>query len=404
MINRHQAIIDGVKKECLSQLTEDDFLRSQDDEAAFKKKIESLTNSILRNRGDISLSAQDKQMILAQIISDITGLGPIEKLLHDPKISEVMVNGYTQVYVEKSGKLELTGVTFKDEQHLEYFVEKILAPLGRHITESEPYIDARLNDGSRVNAIRHPISLIGTILTIRKFSPQIISIDDLVNQKSLSREAADFLSSCVRSRINIIVSGSSGAGKTTMLNVLSNFIPENERIITVEDIAELQLGGRHVLRLEARPANIEGRGEITIRKLIRNALHMRPDRIIVGEVRSSEVLDMLQAMTTGHEGSMATLHANSALEALERLEMLTLMDSPNISASVARRQIISAVDLIVHMVRLPTGMRKVSQISELIKDNRTEFRLQDIFHAAEDALDLKFAGSSSLARSRLKKG
>ncbi len=324
-------------------------------------------------------------------------------MLHDPEVSEIMVNGPKQVYIERNGKLELSSITFKDGNHLQYFVEKILSPLGKRVSESEPYIDARLSDGSRVNVISHPVSLVGTILTIRKFSRQILSMGDLIKQKSISQQAADFLSACVQAKINIIISGGSGAGKTTLLNILSNYILEDERVITVEDTAELQLKGKHILRLETKSPNIEGRGEITMRQLIRNALHMRPDRIIVGEVRSSEVLDMLQAMTTGHEGSMATLHANSSSEALDRLEMLTLMDNPNISVAVAKRQIISAVDLIVYMVRFPDGSRKVSQISESLKDARTEFKLHDIFYRDADSIsELKFSGNIPLIYNRFK--
>ena len=404
MINKHQELIDFIKKDCLAQLTESDFLQSQENEPAFRKKIEAMINVSLKHKGDSSLNAQERQMILAQVISDITGLGPIEKMFHEPQVSEVMVNGPKQIYVEKNGRLELSNVTFRDEQHLEYFVEKILAPLGRHVTEAEPYIDARLPDGSRVNVVRHPISLIGTVLTIRKFSRKILTMEDLVERKSLSQAAGEFLSACVRARMNIIISGGSGAGKTTMLNVLSNFIPQDQRVVSIEDIAELQLKGRHIVRMEARPANIEGKGEINIRKLLKNALHMRPDRIIVGEVRSSEILDMLQAMTTGHEGSMATVHANSALEALDRLEILTLMDNPNFSSSVAKRHIISAIDIIAHMTRLPDGSRKVSQISEVSKENRNDFKLQDIFYAGDsNGFEMKFTGNIPLVYDRLNK-
>ena len=402
MLSGHQEIINSIKKECLSQIDESEFLQPQGDTSLLRKKIESLFNRFLKSRKDISLGAQERQLILGQVVSDILGLGPIEKVLHDPEVSEIMVNGPKQVYIERKGKLELTDITFKDEEHLHYFVEKILSPLGRRVSESEPYIDARLSDGSRVNVIGHSISLVGTSLTIRKFSRQILTIADLINLKILTKEAAAFLSACVQSRLNVIISGGSGVGKTTLLNVLSNCIPENERVITIEDTAELQLRGKHVLRLETRPANIEGKGEITIRELVKNALHMRPDRIIIGEVRSSEVLDMLQAMTTGHEGSMSTLHANSAPETLDRLEMLTLMDNPNISTIVARRQIITAVDLIVYMVRLPDGKRKVSQISELAKDSKNEFKLQDVFSFGDDnSLDLAITGNKPLSYDRL---
>ena len=399
-----QEVIEHIKKECLSQLEESEFLRSQDDASVLVKKVEFLLNKFLKSRSDVSLNSQERHLILSQVVADILGLGPIEKLLHSPEVSEIMVNGPKQVYIEKNGVLELTDITFKDDDHLHYFVEKILSPLGRRVTELEPYIDARLKDGSRVNVISHPVSLGGTVVTIRKFSRQVLTMEDLINLKSISREAADFLSACAKSRLNIIISGSSGAGKTTLLNVLSNSIPEHERVVTIEDAAELQLKGKHILRLEARPSNIEGKGEITIRQLVKNALHMRPDRIVIGEVRSSEVLDMIQAMTTGHEGSMSTIHANSSLEVLDRLEMLTLMDNPNISTVVARRQIVTAIDLIVYMVRMPSGERRLSQVSELIKDSRDEFKLRDIFSSGDDnSRDLYFTGNIPLCYERLKK-
>lgn len=400
---RHQNLISDVKTEIMSQLTKEDF-SNLTDEAALRKKIELLFNVFLRQHREYWLNSHERQNLLAQVTSDIWGLGPIERLLHDPEITEIMVNGPSQVYIEKGGKIELTDVKFKDEQHMQYFVEKILSPLGRHITKLEPYVDARLGDGSRVNIVRNPVSLVGTIITIRKFSQYLSKMDDLIKLKTVNHQAADFLAVCVRARINIVISGSSGSGKTTMLNTISNYIPKDERVIIIEDTAELNLSGKHSLRLETRPPNIEGKGEITIRQLVKNALHMRPDRVIVGEVRSNEVLDMLQAMTTGHEGSMTTLHSNSAFEALDRLEMLTLMDNPNISPSVARRQIVNAVDLVIHMVRLPDGSRKVSQVAELLKDNKEEFRLSDIFSALDDNVsDLKFNGLSPLLYSRLKK-
>lgn len=403
MIGKHQELIEAIKKDCLSQITEAELIEMQGNFLLFERKITPLFKNALRKRHDVSLSNDERQLILSSVISDILGLGPIENLLREPEVSEVMVNGPGQVYIEKNGRLELSGVTFQDETHLQYFVEKILSPLGRRLTESEPCVDARLDDGSRVNLIAYPVSLGGTILTIRKFSRRILRIEDLIEQKSITRGAADFLCACVEAKVNIIVSGGSGAGKTTLLNILSNYILENERVIAIEDAAELQLKGKHILRLEARPANIEGKGEVTIRRLLRNALHMRPDRIIVGEVRSVEVLDMLQAMTTGHEGSMTTLHANSSSEALDRLEMLTLMDNSNISAAVARRQIISAVDLIVHMARFPDGSRRVVQISELLKDAKTEFKLYDIFYREEtDLSDLKLSGDIPSICNRLK--
>lgn len=403
MAVEYQELISSIKKECLNQISESELYECQRNEALLRKKVELIINSYLKSNRALYVSFAERQIILAHIVSDLLGLGPIERLLHDPEVSEIMVNGHTQVYVEKRGKLELTTVTFKDEEHLVYFIEKILSPLGRRVTEADPYIDARLKDGSRVNVVSYPVSLIGTILTIRKFSQQLLTMDDLIKGGSISEEAADFLAACVKVKANIILSGCSSAGKTTMLDILSHSIPPDERVITIEDTAELQLKGRHILRLETRPSNIEGKGEIAIRDLIKNALHMRPDRIIVGEVRSSEVLDMLSAMTTGHEGSMATMHANSSLEALDRLEMLTLMGNANISPVVARRQIISAVDILVHIVRLTDGFRKVVQISELNKSSKTEFELQDIFYADDNYMsDLRCQGRIPLLYQKLK--
>ena len=403
MAVEYQELISSIKKECLNQISESELYECQRNEASLRKKVELILNGYLKSSRALYVSSEERRILLAHIVSDLLGLGPIERLLHDPEVSEIMVNGPHQVYVEKRGKLELTTVTFKDEEHLVYFIEKILSPLGRRVTEADPYIDARLKDGSRVNVVSYPVSLIGTILTIRKFSQQLLTMDDLIKGGSISKEAADFLAACVKVKANIILSGCSGAGKTTMLDILSHFISPDERVITIEDTAELQLKGRHILRLETRPSSIEGKGEIAIRDLIKNALHMRPDRIIVGEVRSSEVFDMLSAMTTGHEGSMATMHANSSLEALDRLEMLTLMGNANISPVVARRQIISAVDILVHIVRLTDGFRKVVQISELNKSNKTEFELQDIFYADDNYMsDLRCQGRMPLLYQKLK--
>jgi pilus assembly protein CpaF len=311
-----------------------------------------------------------------------------------------MVNGPREVYIEREGRLEPTDIRFRDEQHLNYFIEKIVSPLGRRVTELEPYIDARLKDGSRVNIVKPPISPSGAIITIRKFSHRILRIDDLINLKTLERPTAEFLGACVLSKLNIVISGGAGTGKTTLLNILASFIPETERAVIIEDTREIHLSKRNTVFLETRPANIGGTGEITIRDLLRNALHMRPDRIIIGEVRSDEVLDMIQAMNTGHEGSMVTIHANSALETLDRLEVLALLGRANISSEVVRRQLITAFDLIVHLVRLPDGSRRIVQISEMLKSK--EYSLQDICILKEETGELKFTGKVPTFYPRLK--
>lgn len=400
-----QKDLQGLKEDILKQLQERvkkiDF--SKIDESSVRERIEPIFNSILRRHREISLSPQEEKEIRDEIISDLLGLGPIEKLLKDPEVGEIMVNGPKQVYVERKGKMELTEATFKNVDHLLYFIERILSPLGRRATEFEPYIDARLKDGSRVNIVRPPVSLIGPILTIRKFSRQILSIDDLIHLGTLNEFVASFLKACIISRLNILITGGGSSGKTTTLNVLASFIPKDERIITIEDTVELLLPAKHVIPLETRPPSIEGKGEITIRNLFKNALHMRPDRIIVGEVRFDEVLDMLQAMNIGHEGSMTTLHANSPLEALNRLELLALMGSQNISEEVARRQVITAIDLIIHMVRYPDGSRKISRISEVLKTK--ELLLQDIFTLREKPLgkiELEFTGKAPSFYPKLK--
>ena len=379
MSNQKESIL----KELIQRSTELPLDFTKLDEADFKRRVEPVFKTILRRTREVSLAPEEQEEILNEAMSYFFGLGPIDKLLKNPDISEIMVNGPKQVYIEKSGNLELTDITFIDENHLVYFIDKILGPVGRHVTQFEPYVDARLLDGSRVNIVRSPISAIGPILTIRKFSHRILSIDELINLGTLNKLAADFLKACVVSRLNILVSGGASSGKTTLLNALASFIPEDERVITIEDTLELRFSRKHTIPLETRPPNIEGKGEITIRDLLRNSLHMRPDRIIVGEVRSDEVLDMVQAINTGHDGSMTTLHANSPVEALERLEILALRGSANVSSEVAKRQIISAVDMVIHINRFPDGSRRITQISEIIEAR--EYFLQDIFILTEEA-------------------
>lgn len=398
--------LNSIKEDILKQLIERSkelWVDSREFvESDFRRRIEAFFRSILKEKKGFSLNRHEQEEILDEIISYFLGLGPIEKLLKDPDISEIMVNGPKQVYVERKGNLELTDITFKDEGQLLYFIEKIVSPLGRHLTQLEPYVDARLIDGSRVNIVRAPISTIGPILTIRKFSYNVLSIEDLIRLKTLNTPAAQFLGACIVSRLNILISGGASSGKTTLLNALSSFIPDKERVITIEDTRELRLARQHTVPLETRPPNIEGKGEITIRDLVRNSLHMRPDRIIVGEVRSDEVLDMVQAMNTGHEGSMATLHANSPLEAMGRLEMLSLLGNPNMSSEVAKRQIISAIDLVIDMARFSDGSRKIIRVSEVIKSK--EYLLEDILVLSNDAGQegLKFTGKAPTFHIKIK--
>jgi pilus assembly protein CpaF len=300
-----------------------------------------------------------------QIAAEILGLGPLQILLDDETITEIMVNGARNIYVERGGKIVRAPITFESHEHVMRIIERIVNPLGRRIDESSPYVDARLQDGSRVNAVIPPISLVGPVLTIRKFAKKPITVEQLISFGTITPEAVEFLKACVSARINIVVSGGTGSGKTTLLNVLSGFIPGDERILTIENAAELQLRQEHVVTLESRPANIEGRGEITIRDLVINALRMRPDRIVVGECRGEEALDMLQAMNTGHDGSMTTAHSNSPRDTLGRLETMVLMAGMDLPVRAIREQVSSAIDLIVHQERMRDGSRKVTNITEV---------------------------------------
>lgn len=376
------------------------FMKLQ--EADFRKTIETLFKVVLKENR-IILDHHRHEEVLNEVIAYFLGLGPLERLLKDPDITEIMVNGPQQIFVEKKGNFELSDVKFKDEQHLSFVIERIISPLGRRVTEFEPYVDARLKDGSRVNIVRAPVSSIGPIVTIRKFFYHVLSVQELINLKALDEPTAKFLEACIVARLNILISGGASSGKTTMLNALGFFIPNKDRVITIEDTRELRLPIQHVVPLETRPPNIEGKGEITIRHLVRNTLHMRPDRIIVGEVRSDEVLDMIQAMNTGHDGSMTTLHANSALEALDRLEILSLLGNPNMSSEVAKRQIISAIDMVIQMARLSDGTRRVIQVSEVKKTK--EYTLEDIIVYSEepDREGMHFTGYLPSFYKRLKK-
>jgi pilus assembly protein CpaF len=325
------------------------------------------------------LSAQDKAQIIREVGDNILGLGPLEPFIRDPEVTEVMVNETNTIYVERGGKLYFTGAKFHDEEHLRRTIDKIVARVGRRVDEASPYVDARLPDGSRVNAIIPPLSVDGPVLTIRKFAADPYGAQDLVSFGTLNPASVEVLRACVAGRINILVSGGTGAGKTTTLNVLSSFLPADERILTIEDAAELKLQQPHVVRLEARPANIEGRGAVTIRDLVRNALRMRPDRIVVGEVRGAEALDMLQAMNTGHDGSISTIHANSPRDVLSRLETMTLMAGMELGVRAIREQVSAAIQLILHQARMKDGSRRVTHLTEVVGMEGETITLQDIF-------------------------
>jgi pilus assembly protein CpaF len=345
-------------------------------------ELEGLVHQRLRellDEEEPGLSAQEKLLIVRQIGDSVLGLGPLEPFVRDPDVTEIMVNGWDSVYVERAGKLYWTGSKFHDDSQLRRTIDKIVGKVGRRIDESSPYVDARLPDGSRVNAVIPPLSIDGPALTIRKFSADPYQADDLISFGTLTRQVVDLLDACVRGRLNMLVSGGTGAGKTTTLNVLSSFLPDDERIITIEDAAELRLQQPHVVRLEYRPPNIEGKGEVSIRDLVRNSLRMRPDRIIVGEVRGGEALDMMQAMNTGHDGSISTVHANSPRDALSRLETMTLMAGMDLGVRTIREQVSSALNVIVHQSRMKDGSRRITHVTEVIGMEGDVVTLQDLF-------------------------
>jgi pilus assembly protein CpaF len=357
-----------------------------------REQIKNLIATYLEREmvnNNYNLSRAERMVLVDDICDELLGLGPLEPLLKDNTITEIMVNGPKDIFVERNGKLLLSDTRFYDDNHLMNIIERILAPLGRRVDEASPLVDARLADGSRVNIIIPPLSLIGPTVTIRKFSKNALSVENLVELGTLSEKMALFLQACVKARLNILVAGGTGSGKTTTLNVLSSFIPSNERIVTIEDAAELRLQQRHVVTLESRPANIEGTGAVTIRDLVRNALRMRPDRIIVGEVRSGEALDMLQAMNTGHDGSITTAHANSPRDVLSRLETMTLMAGMELPVRAVRTQISSAINLIIQQSRLQDGSRKLTHITEVQGMEGDTIILQDLFRYVQDYIDDK---------------
>lgn len=356
------------------------------DAAQVEQVIGNYVEKVLEDN-PFAVPVSERSKIVSDLKDEMLGLGPIEVLLKDPTVTEVMVNGPKKIFVERMGRLQLTDIQFHDDSHVMNIIERILSPIGRHIDESVPLVDARLEDGSRVNIIIPPLSLVGPCITIRKFATKALSVDNLITFGTLDRKMADFIKACIQARINILVSGGTGSGKTTTLNVLSSFIPENERIVTIEDAAELKLQQEHVVTLESRPANIEGNGEITIRDLVKNALRMRPDRIIVGEVRGGEALDMLQAMNTGHDGSLTTAHANNPRDALSRLETMVLMAGFEMPIRAIREQVSSAIELILQQSRLKDGSRKITYITEVQHMEGDVITTQDLFRFEQTGMD-----------------
>ncbi|HVB96441.1 MAG TPA: CpaF family protein [Chloroflexota bacterium] len=370
------AIKQKIHEQLLRELDLDKIQQKRGPE--LRKAVEGALAVMLLDQ-DTPISRGERQRLVREIADEALGLGPLEPLLDDVTVSEIMVNGPRQVYVERKGLLSLSDVSFRDETHIMRIIEKIVSPLGRRVDEASPMVDARLPDGSRVNAIIPPLAIDSPILTIRKFSRDPLTADDLIRFGSLNEEVVTFLKACIETRINMVVAGGTGSGKTTMLNVLSSFIPSRERIVTIEDPVEMQLRQPHVVRLETRPANIEGKGEVGQRQLVRNALRMRPDRIIVGEVRSGEAFDMLQAMNTGHDGSLTTIHANTPRDALARIENMVLMANLDLPVRAIREQVASAIHLILQLSRLRDGSRRVTHVTEVIGMEGDVITMQDIF-------------------------
>jgi len=378
-VDKKHTIKGQIQKELMNRLDIPRLTASHVSEADLHDRVHVTLEHIIAEAGPNIPADVAPEDLLKEVYDETVRLGPLEDLIADPDITEIMVNGHTHVYIEKAGKLELTDRTFMDDNSVLAIIERIVAPIGRRIDESQPYVDARLQDGSRVNAIIPPLSLTGPCLTIRKFSKEPLTVQNLVDYGTLTLNVADFIRASVVMGKNIVVSGGTGSGKTTLLNVISSYIPSTERIVTIEDAAELRLSQEHVIRLEARPPNIEGRGAITIRDLVRNALRMRPDRIVVGECRGGEALDMLQAMNTGHEGSLTTVHANSPRDVMSRLETMVLMSGMELPVRAIREQVGSAIHMVVHIARFSDGTRKVAQISEVVGLEGDRITMQDIF-------------------------
>ena len=383
----------AIKKEIHTHIIDempDDLQRvisqSSADQKELRRLVEGMCADAIKDN-PFAIPLGDRERLVEELISEILGLGPIEPLFKDPSVTEVMVNGPDSIYIERKGRLQKTDVRFRNTEHLMHIIDRIVTAVGRRVDESSPMVDARLADGSRVNVIIPPLSLTGPCVTIRKFSKDVLTVDKMIEFGSFDQRMAEFLEDCVKGRLNIVVSGGTGSGKTTMLNVLSSYVPATERIVTLEDSAELQLKQDHVVTLETRPPNIEGEGEVTMRDLVRNALRMRPDRIIVGECRTGEALDMLQAMNTGHDGSMTTAHANSARDALSRLETMVLMSGMELPLRAIRSQIASAVDIIVQIARLRDGSRKIINIAEVTGMEGDIITLQDLFYFENHGVD-----------------
>ncbi|XXM72010.1 CpaF family protein [Lysinibacillus sphaericus] len=349
-------------------------------------RIEQLVSQFMTEE-KVVIPRHDKELLLTRLIDESVGYGPLEPLLNDESITEILINGSKEVFIERSGTLELTNITFRDEKHVRHIIDRVVAPLGRRIDESSPMVDARLPDGSRVNAVIPPVSLNGTLISIRKFREDPFKMFDLLAFNSLSEAMSEFLQAIVKSKMNILISGGTGSGKTTLLNVLGNSIPVRERVITIEDSAELKLDKSNVVGMEARPPNVEGKGEVSIRQLVKNALRMRPDRIIVGEVRGPEAFDMLQAMNTGHEGSITTVHANTPSDALRRIEGMVVMAGMDLPTHIVREYIVGALDIIVQGERLTDGSRKITSISEVVVDEDGKIHVHEIFKFQKYGID-----------------
>lgn len=385
----YQAIKSEIHTHIIDEMPDDlqrVISQSSADQKELRRLVEGMCADAIKDN-PFAIPLGDRERLVEELISEILGLGPIEPLLKDSSVTEVMVNGPDSIYIERKGRLQKTDVRFRNTEHLMHIIDRIVTAVGRRVDESSPMVDARLADGSRVNVIIPPLSLTGPCVTIRKFSKDVLTVDKMIEFGSFDQRMAEFLEDCVKGRLNIVVSGGTGSGKTTLLNVLSSYVPATERIVTLEDSAELQLKQDHVVTLETRPPNIEGEGEVTMRDLVRNALRMRPDRIIVGECRTGEALDVLQAMNTGHDGSMTTAHANSARDALSRLETMVLMSGMELPLRAIRSQIASAVDIIVQIARLRDGSRKIINIAEVTGMEGDIITLQDLFRFENHGLD-----------------